>query len=75
MTELEPEAIEAALVTAHGRTVSPSKEKWPDGYVNEDYPYKPFWSVFTDSLENRLQLYKQKDEPTDDNQAGLNRYE
>jgi len=75
MTELEAKAIEAALTSAHGRVVSPSKHKWPDGYVNEDYPYEPYWTVLTDSLETRLELYKKRNQPDENGQMNLGNYE
>jgi len=75
MTELQARAIEAALITAHERVVGPAKEKWPDGYVNEDYPYKAYWYVFIDSLETRLELYQKRNQPDKSGQIGLGTYE
>ena len=53
------EAVESAAHTARVCTrCEYIKETWPDGEVNERYPYVGFWERFTSSLEERWQLIK-----------------
>ena len=75
MTELSKEAVESALHTARVCTrCEYIKHTWPDGYVNERYPYVGFWTRFMSSLETRQELTEKSEANTEDSQKGLERY-
>ena len=60
---MSTEAVDSALVSTHEIITSPVyTHKFPDGYVNENYPIREggWWGQLTYSLEGRWQNIKNR---------------